>query len=39
MDCVDLKVYTPRAVKGWGVNITEDARHWIGLLKYDPSTL
>jgi hypothetical protein len=24
--------------KGWGVNISEDARHWIGLLQYNPST-
>jgi hypothetical protein len=23
---------------GWGVNISEDARHWIGLLQYNPST-
>jgi hypothetical protein len=22
-----------------GVNISEDARHWIGLLQYNPSTL
>jgi hypothetical protein len=22
-----------------GVNILEDARHWIGLLQYNPSTL
>ncbi len=21
--------------KGWGINILEDARHWIGLLKYN----
>jgi hypothetical protein len=27
-----------RAVRGWGVNILEDARHWIGLLQYNPST-
>jgi hypothetical protein len=27
-----------RAVRGWGVNISEDARHWIGLLQYNPST-
>jgi hypothetical protein len=26
-------------VRGWGVNISEDARHWIGLLQYNPSTL
>jgi hypothetical protein len=24
--------------EGWGVNISEDARHWIGLLQYNPST-
>jgi hypothetical protein len=30
--------YTRRAVRGWGVNILEDARHWIGLLQYNPST-
>ncbi len=24
--------------KGWGVNNSEDARHWIDLLQYDPST-
>ncbi len=23
----------------WGVNISEDARHWIGLLQYNPSTV
>ncbi len=23
---------------GWGVNISEDARHWIGLLEYNLST-
>jgi hypothetical protein len=23
---------------GWGVNISEDARHWIVLLQYNPST-
>ena len=26
------------AVRGWGVNNLEDARHWIGLLKFNPST-
>ncbi len=26
-------------MKGWGVNSSEDARHWIGLLQYNPSTL
>jgi hypothetical protein len=30
--------HSPGAVRGWGVNISEDARHWIGLLQYDPST-
>jgi hypothetical protein len=24
-------------VRGWGVNILEDARHWTGLLQYNPS--
>jgi hypothetical protein len=32
------KVHTRRAVRGWGVNISEDARHWISLLQYNPST-
>ncbi len=29
-----------RAVRGWGVNISEDAGHWIGLLhvQYNPTT-
>ncbi len=31
-------VQTRRAVRGWGVNISEDARHWIGLLQYNPTT-
>ncbi len=32
-------VYTRRAVRGGGgVNILEDARQWIGLLRYNPST-
>jgi hypothetical protein len=31
-------VHTRRVVRGWGVNISEDARHWIGLLQYNPST-
>ena len=31
-------VQTRRAVRGWGVNISEDARHWNGLLQYNPST-
>jgi hypothetical protein len=26
-------------VRGWEVNISEDARHWIGLLQYNPSTV
>jgi hypothetical protein len=32
-------VHTRRVVRGWGVNISEDARHWIGHLQYDPSTI
>jgi hypothetical protein len=32
-------VHTRRAVRGWEVNISEDARHWIGLLQYNLSTL
>jgi hypothetical protein len=32
-------VHTRREVRGWGVNILEDARHWIGLLQYNPSTV
>ncbi len=33
-------VHSRRAVRGWGgVNISEDARHWIGLLQYNPSTV
>jgi hypothetical protein len=32
-------VHTRRAVRGWGVNTSEDARHWIGLLQYNPSTI
>jgi hypothetical protein len=31
-------VYTRQEVRGWGVNISEDARHWIGLLQYNPPT-
>ncbi len=27
------------AVRGWGSNISEDSRHWIGLLQYNPSTV
>jgi hypothetical protein len=33
------KGYTRRAVLGWGVNILEDARHWSGLLQYNPSMM
>jgi hypothetical protein len=29
-------VHTRWAVRGWRVNISEDARHWIGLLQYNP---
>jgi hypothetical protein len=32
-------VHTRRAMRGWGVNILEDAGHWIGLLQYNPSTV
>jgi hypothetical protein len=32
-------VHTRRAVRGWGFIILEDARHWIGLLQYNLSTL
>jgi hypothetical protein len=32
-------VHTRRAVRGWGVNILEDAKHRIGLLQYNLSTL
>ncbi len=32
-------VLTRRAVRGWGVNILEDARYWIGLLQYNPSMI
>ncbi len=32
-------VHTRRAVRGWWVNILEDARHWIGLLQFNPSTV
>jgi hypothetical protein len=28
-----------RAARGWGINILEDARHWIGLLQHNPSTV
>jgi hypothetical protein len=30
-------LHTRRAMRGWGVNISEDARHWIGLLQYNLS--
>jgi hypothetical protein len=30
-------VHTRRSVRGWGVNILEDARHRIGLLQYNLS--
>ncbi len=32
-------VHTRRAVRGWRVNILEDARHWIGFLQYNISTI
>ncbi len=32
-------VHTRRAVRGRKVNISEDARHWIGLLQYNPFTV
>jgi hypothetical protein len=32
-------VHTRRAVKGREVNISEDARHWIGLLQHNLSTV
>ncbi len=32
-------VYTRQGKRGWGVNISEDARHWIGLLQYNPTTV
>ncbi len=31
--------HTRRLVKGWGVNILEDVRYWIGLLQYNLSTI
>jgi hypothetical protein len=31
-------VHTRRVVRRWRVNISEDARHWIGLLQHNPST-
>jgi hypothetical protein len=33
------KAHTRRAVRGKGVNILEDARHWIGFLQYNISTM
>ncbi len=30
--------HLPGGEGGWVVNILEDARHWIGLLQYNPST-
>ncbi len=30
-------IHSRRAVRGW-VNVSEDARYWIGLLQYNPST-
>jgi hypothetical protein len=32
-------VHNRRGLKGCGVNISEDARHWISLLQYNPSTI
>jgi hypothetical protein len=32
-------VNTRRAVRGWGVNISEDVRHWFGLLQFNPFTV
>jgi hypothetical protein len=31
------RVHTRWAVREWGANILEDARHWIGHLQYNPS--
>jgi hypothetical protein len=33
------RVHTRRAVRGWWVNISQDASNWIGLLQYNPSTV
>ncbi len=33
-ECALPPHHTRRAVRGWGVNISEDDRHWIGLLQY-----
>ncbi len=38
-ECVPLLHQMRGAMGGWGVNISEDARHWIGLLQYNPSTI
>ncbi len=35
---VPFRAQKTREVRGVGVNISEDARHWIGLLQYNPST-
>ncbi len=32
------EIHTRRAARGVGVNISEDTRHWIGRLQYNPST-
>ncbi len=32
-------VHTRQAVRGWGVNILEDGRHYFGLLQYNLSTV
>jgi hypothetical protein len=32
-------VHTRRLGRGWGANILEDARYWIGLLQYNLSTI
>ncbi len=34
-----LTPHIRRAVRGWGVIISEDATQWIGLLQYNPSTI
>ena len=38
VSCVFRTIDPPRRPGGEGVNISEDARHWIGLLRYNPST-
>jgi hypothetical protein len=35
-ECVRGGTHSPCAEGGWGVNSSEDARHWIGLLQYNP---